>query len=131
MTSWLLRSWRNRSIAHFGGTTAANSKSSFTKIRSSSAPKDTRRFEPIKGQYGRRSASLFAHAAHGPLLRGHAAALVDRRSLAEAVDGPGTACRNGVGRPASRPHRVHALHSTGTCDRHAGMGQRYYRRWKA
>ena len=43
----LLRSWRNRSIVHFGRTIAANSKRSFTKMRSLSAPKNKRRFEHL------------------------------------------------------------------------------------
>jgi hypothetical protein len=46
--------------------------------------------------------------------------LFNRRSVADAVDGSGAACRNGVGQPASRAHRVHTVHSTGTCDRNAG-----------
>jgi hypothetical protein len=102
MTSWWLRSWRSRSIAHFGRTTGANWSSCFTKMRLLSAPRPTRRFES-------RKAPRLADDLHPyPLTRHTVHLCVDmqrlffnRRSVADAVDGSGAASCYGVGEPAS------------------------------
>jgi hypothetical protein len=68
---------------------------------------------------------------HRLALRGHAADIFGRRSLADAMDGQGLASRGGAREPSSRKERfLPASFPPERPDQMPGMWRRYYRRWR-